>query len=334
MKPTMKRRLFMIISGLIVAAALSSCTSKAPQQASLPVVELRQEWFPNANFAGEVSAAKRFAQTERIQLKIVPGAEDVDPIKVVLSGGADFGVVGGDLLVAAVAKGAPLVAIGVANSKSPTCFLVKAKSGIKGPADFPGKRVGILAGTNTERIYQLMMKRAGIDRKKVKEIQVPFELQTFVLGQYDVRPAFIYDEPVSLEQQGIPYEMIDPAKYGVNFTGTVYFTRRDVLETKRPLAEALIKSLVKGWTYTLANADESLSDVLAAYPSLKRDRESRSLQLALPYFSGENGKPLMASAETWQAMISGLEEIGVIAPKAVRVEQVWEPSLVNHAYTN
>jgi hypothetical protein len=71
---------------------------------------------------------------------------------------------------------------------------------------------------------------------------------------------------------------------------------------------------------------------LAAYPSLKRDRESRSLQLALPYFAGENGKPLTASMETWQAMISGLEEIGVIAPKVVRVEQVWDPSLVNHAY--
>lgn len=332
----MNRRLLILSCCAIVAAgSLSSCSSsRAPQQKSLPIVELRQEWFPNANFAGEVSAAKRFAEVEGIQLKVIPGAEDVDPIKVVLSGGADFGVVGGDLLVAAVAKGAPLVAIGVANSKSPTCFLVKAKSGIKGPKDFIGKRIGVLAGTNTERIYQLMMKRAGIDRKRLKEIQVPFELQTFALGQYDVRPAFVYDEPVSLEQQGISYEMIDPAQYDVKFTGTVYFTRREILEKKRPLAEALVKALTNGWAYTIANSDASLSDLLAAYPSLVRERERRSLQLALPYFAGENGKPLSASTDTWQAMISGLEEIGVIAPKAVRVEQVWEPSLVNNAYSH
>jgi ABC-type nitrate/sulfonate/bicarbonate transport system substrate-binding protein len=328
----MKRRLFTISGVLTVAALLTSCTSGVPKHESMPVVELRQEWFPNANFAGEVSASKRFAQAEKIQLKVVPGAEDVDPIKVVLSKGADFGVVGGDLLVAAVAKGAPLVAIGVVNAKSPTCFLVKAKSGIKGPTDFPGKRVGILAGTNTERIYQLMMKRAGIDRSKVKEIQAPFELQTFVLGQYDVRPAFIYDEPVSLEQQGISYEVIDPAQYGVHFTGTVYFTRRDMLDGKRPLAQALVNSLVKGWAFAIANPNDSLSDVLAAYPSLKKERESRSLQLALPYFSGENGKPLTASNETCQAMISGLEEIGVIPPNSVRVDQVWDPTLVDHAY--
>jgi NitT/TauT family transport system substrate-binding protein len=328
----MNRRLFAIGGLLTVALTLTSCKSSAPKQEGLPVVELRQEWFPNANFAGEVSAATRYAKTESIQLKVVPGAEDVDPIKVVLSGGADFGVVGGDLLVAAVAKGAPLVAIGVANVKSPTCFLVKSDSGIKGPADFVGKRVGILAGTNTERVYQLMMKRAGINRAKVRELQVPFELQTFILGQYDVRPAFIYDEPVSLEQQGISYHVIDPSQFGVHFTGTVYFTRRDVLTSKRPLAQALISSLVRGWQFTIANPDASMTDLLTAYPSLDAKRERRSLQLALPYFAGENGKPLTASTETWQSMINGLEEIGVISPHSVTVDQVWDPSLVNNAY--
>src|SRR5207245_8739308 len=116
------------------------------------------------------------------------------------------------------------------------------------------------------------------------------------------------------------------------FTGTVYFTRRDVLDTKRPLAQALVTSLVKGWTYAIANPDESLSDLMAVYPSLKRERERRSLQLALPYFAGENGKPLTASAKTWQDMITGLEEIGVIAPQSVTVEQLWDPGLVEHAY--
>src|SRR5260370_12980789 len=111
----MTRRLFGISAVVAVAVGLTSCTSGAWKRGSAPLVELRQEWFPNANFAGEVSAAKRFAGTDNIQIKIAPGAEDVDPIKVVLSKGADFGVVGGDLLVAAVAKGAPLVAIGVAD---------------------------------------------------------------------------------------------------------------------------------------------------------------------------------------------------------------------------
>ena len=71
---------------------------------------------------------------------------------------------------------------------------------------------------------------------------------------------------------------------------------------------------------------------MAAYPIAKTQSERRSLQLALPYFSGEHGKPLTASTETWQAMISGLEEIGVISPHSVTVDQVWDPSFVNNAY--
>lgn len=330
----MRIRLVTWLCIVAIAFSASSCYKSAPQQPQqdhLSVVELRQEWFPYSGFAGEVSAAKRFAKDQQIDLKIIPGSEEVDPIKLVLSGSADFAVVGGDLLVAAVAKGAPLVAIGVINYKSPSCFIVRANSGIKGPADFVGKRVGILPGTNTERVYQLMMKRAGIDRTQIKETPVPFGLQTFILEQYDIRPAFIYDETVSLEQQNISYEVIDPSKYGVNFTGTVYFTRRDVIEQKRDLVQRLVTTLVKGWRFALDNPDAAIQDLVSAYPDLKVDRERRSLELARPYFSGEDGKLLYASPQTWAAMIKGLEEIGVIQPNSVRVEQIWDDSFVRKA---
>lgn len=297
-------------------------------------VELRQEWFPYSGFAGETSAASRFAAEQKIELKVVPGSEEVDPIKLVLSGSADFGVVSSDLLVAAVAKGAPLVAVGVINYKSPTCFLVRANSGIKSPQDFIGKRVGILTGTNTERIYQVMMKKAQIDRSKIKEVQVPFELQTFVLGQYDVRPAFIYDETVSFEQQSIPYEVIDPSQYGVDFIGTVYFTRRDVVEKKRDLVQKVVNSLAKGWKFAIENSDASIQDLVKAFPDLKVERERRSLELGKPYFAGEENKPLFVSAQRWASMIKELEEIQVIKPNSVNTSQVWDDSFVRKIYDN
>lgn len=319
---------------LIAAIALLAITAcyKPSQTGGRSQVELRQEWFPYSGFAGEVSAAKRFAKEQQVDLKIVPGSESVDPIKLVLSGSSDFGVVGSDLLVSAVAKGAPLVAIGVANYKSPTCFLVRSGSGIKGPVDFVGKRVGILAGTNTERVYELMMKRAGVDRTKVTEIHAPFDLQTFVLGQYDVRPAFIYDEPVSLEQQSISYEIIDPSNYGIDFIGTVYFTRRDVIEKKPELVQKLLTTLTKGWSFALSNPDASIQDLVTAFPDLKADRERRSLELAKPYFAGEDSKPLYASPQRWAVMIKGLEEIGVIQPNSVSVDQIWNDSFVRRSY--
>jgi NitT/TauT family transport system substrate-binding protein len=134
-------RAIAITSSLLV---FSGCGRQASQSSTeKPTVRLQQEWFPYSGFAGEVSGAKRFAPANGINLVVQPGSEQVDPIKLVLAGTAPIGVVGGDLLVAAVAKGAPLVAIGVVNQHSPTVFLVPKNSEIKQPRDFVGHKVGI-----------------------------------------------------------------------------------------------------------------------------------------------------------------------------------------------
>ena len=129
---------------LVAVALLSACAPRSNE--SPQAVTLYQEWFPYAGFAGEVSAARRFAKGEGIALRVAPGAEDVDPVKLVIGGSADFAVASSDLVVAAISKGAPLVVIGVINRTSPTCFLVRADSGIHKPSDFIGRKVGILPG--------------------------------------------------------------------------------------------------------------------------------------------------------------------------------------------
>src|SRR5947209_8108634 len=104
---------------LVFAVALIGCRSSHPPSSTTVTVKLVQEWFPYSGFSGEVTASKRFAKAEGINLEVMPGSEQVDPIKLVLSGSADIGVVSSDLLISAVAKGAPLTGIGVINYKSP-----------------------------------------------------------------------------------------------------------------------------------------------------------------------------------------------------------------------
>jgi len=306
--------------------------SPPTEGSQLPKVVIRQEWFPFSGYAGEVAAAKTYAHESGIDLKIQPGAADVDPIKLVLVKQADFGVVGADLLITAIAKGAPLVAIGMVNDRSPTCFLVKEDSGINGPEDFIGKKVGILAGTNTERIYAVMMRRTKVDRKRIREVTVPFELQTFLLGRYDVRPAFIYDEPVTLDSKAFKYRIINPENYGVNFVGTVYFTRKQFLKEKPEIVARLVKTLIRGWQYALTNPEDAIRDLVKNYPDLNYDRELRSLQAGNSYFKDANGKPLAGSRDRWENTIKGLEEIGELKPGKVTVDQVWDNSFVRSVY--
>lgn len=319
---------------LVTGVLLAGCSKEPPPMtAGTPrSIDLQQEWFPFSGFAGEVAGAKRFAAKNDIELKILPGSEQIDPIKLVLAGTTQFGVVGGDLLVSAVAKGAPLVAIGVVNERTPTVFIVDKNSNIHGPKDFPGHTIGVLSGTNTERVYELMMKRASIDRKTLKEVQIPFDLQTFLLKQYDVRPAFAYDEPVSLEQQGFAYRVIKPSESGVAFPGTVYFTTRDALKTRRADAVRLMTTLIEGWRFALADPAGAISDLHERFPAIDSKRELRALQLGADYFRGPNGFPLQCDPAVWREMIKGLEELNAIPANSVSVDQVWDPSVLQDAY--
>jgi ABC-type nitrate/sulfonate/bicarbonate transport system substrate-binding protein len=315
--------------GLLVL--VTGCKPKPSAAPASPTITIQQEWFPFAGFAGEVSGAKRFASRHELKVNVLPGSEQIDPIKLVLSKSSPVGVVSGDLLVSAVAKGAPLVAIAVVNERSPTVFIVDDKSSIKSPADFPGHKVGLLAGTNTERIYALMMKRSGVDRSNVKEIQIPFDLQTFLMGAYEVRPAFIYDETVSLQQQGRTFRLIKPEDFGVHFVGTVYFTSRDYLASHRSDIVKLLATLNDGWKFALANPADAISDLKESFPDLQADREIRALEMGRAYFANAHSQPLVSTRENWQKMIAGLEELGVIQKNTITPENVWDPAPLDEA---
>ena len=324
-----------ILMGVSAAgfASLSGCNwlTKKPNVA----INLRQEWFPYSGFAGEALAAANYASEFGVTLNLLAGGETVDPIKMVLSRQDDMGVASGDILMKAIADGAPLVAIGVANDRSPTCFLSKTSSGIVKPQDFPGKRVGVLKGTNTERIYRLMLARNKINPADITEIDAPFELNTFILGQYDVRPAFVYDEPVTLENSNIAVNTILPTDYGVNFVGTVYFTRREVIAQRRDALVRTLASLIAAWRATATASGQHLAiDALKkAFPEIDTARELNSLKIAAPYFGGPMGsnRPLTVTPSHLADTLAGLQELGEVK-KPLQISQVWDESLLNEAY--
>jgi ABC-type nitrate/sulfonate/bicarbonate transport system substrate-binding protein len=266
-----------------------------------------------------------------------PGSETIDPIKSVLARTDDVGVASADLVALAIAQGAPLVAIGVVNDISPTCFLTRFESGITTPAQFVHHKVGVLAGTNTERIYKLMMKRNNVDRKQIDEIDAPQDVKSFMLGSYDVRPAFIYDEPVTLKNAGIKFNIIKPSDYGVNYLGTVYFTRTEVVAAQRKTMIDLLASLVQGWraVSTAAGQADAINLLKQSFPEVDADREKTSLELGAPLFEGPSGsgRPLTATPSHWQDTLSGLVDLGDLKPNALNLSQIWNSSLLDAAYT-
>lgn len=298
---------------LSIASLLAACIggAGAPEKGEYKAT-LVQEWFANANFAGELVAMERTAPARGLALTVQEGSYEIDPIKLVLSGQAQFGVAGADKVLAANDKGAGLVIIGVINQDSPTCFLTLASSGITTPAEFKGRKVGVLTGTATEYVYRKMMVRAGVAPSTYTEVEAPFDLNTFVMGVYDVRPAFIYDEPISLEMQGIAFNLIDPVEYGVQMMGPVYFTTRKTMQNQPGMVEAFVHAVAEGWETVLADPDLGIEALMRYAPKADAVRERKSLARGLDLFHGHDDQVLMADDAHIDGTGGALLELGII----------------------
>jgi len=304
----MTKKLFALL--LLVGLFFQACDNSSPN--GLTKVTLRQEYFANASYLGEVVATNETDSANGLDLTLIEGSDEIDPIKLVISGQDKFGVCGADRIFTANESGADLVVLGVVNYINPTVFLAKEGLGIRTPKDFEGRKVGVLTGNNTEMIYRILVKKANVDPKKIQEVEASFDLATFLTGVYDVRPAYIFDETVSLDKEGIKYSIVKPQDYGVQFIGTVYFTKRETIQKEPELVQKFVNSIAAGWEIALENPEKALSYLGKYNNTIDVNRERLSFSKGMEYFRGENGRVLMVGKDRWVEMGNSLRELGKI----------------------
>lgn len=319
---------------LLLSIAVCSCNlssdKKSPRSES---ITLREAWFPWAGYAGEI-LAEEIAKQKGIDFKVEQGAEDIDPIKMVLSGTNDFGIASAENLILANLKGADLVAVGALNYKSATCYIALKNKGITTLKDFENRKVGVLTATETETIYRLLLAKNNINTNLITEVEAPFDLTTFIsTDAYDIRPAFFYDEAVTLDINKIEYTIIEPEDYGVQMIGAVYFTTKKMISDSPEKVQGFIDVLGGGWEKTIANPKEAIESLLQYDPNIDSNRELASLTKGIEYFSGENGKVLFASDSTWSALKRDLEFLGKI-PENFDIHSCYDNTYVMKYHKN
>lgn len=267
---------------------------------------LRFGWIPSASFAGEIAGMTKFAKENKINIKCESGGPGLNAIKLVQMGEDTFGTIAADEVLAANDKGADLVIIGVINFYSPGGFVSKKGSGIKTPKDFEGKRIGLLPFGSTTLLYESMLEQNQVNKSNIEEIIISPDLKPFITGNYDVQPVFVYDETVSLERQGIEFNLIEPKNFGVNFKGPVYFCKREVYEKNPKLVEKFIKTMAQGWNFSIENKEEAIAMLKDFAPEINTERELMVLEKAVPYYTAYKNQPLNSDYDSWNSMITEL----------------------------
>ncbi len=244
------------VLGPIFALLLSGCSNQGENQPAstsapsqvLEKVSFRLAWVPDMAEAGVfVAKEKGYFAKEGLDVTIEPGGFGLDPIKLVATGGNDYGIAGAGNLLLARAQGVPVVAIGAEFQNTPVGFITHKKSGIHSFADFRGKRVGIQTGADTDVLFRALLVKNGMSQKDVDEVPIQYDMSPFVNGLIDVLPGYVTNQPVVLRSKGFKINVITAKSQGLSYYGNVFFTTEEKISKHPDQVRRFMLAIREGW---------------------------------------------------------------------------------------
>lgn len=317
-----------LLSVMLLAVAATGCARDADR-----TVVLQREWFANAEYAGDEMARVIADSLGRVRLDVREGAETIDPIAQVRSGLADFGVASADRVLRENEAGADLVILGAATRTSPVVFLSPAGEPVSGASSLRGKTVGIQGGTATDILFRALLDELGLSPGEVEIVEPGWGTQPLEAGLVDVLGAFAYDEPVTLQQNGFAFAELKPKEHGVDFVGTVYFTRRDLAETEPEVVQSVVRSLLDGWL-AVSRDQASAMKVLHDRYDITLEKERESLARGMEYFVGPDIRPLYADSTRFRRIAETLIRLGELRGPVAELSSAVDLRFLERAETD
>jgi NitT/TauT family transport system substrate-binding protein len=243
------------------------------------------QWVPQAQFAGYFAALDQgYFHDEGLDVSIVNGGPDINPMQVVASGGAEIGTTWVPKMLASREGGTDLVDIGQIFQRSGTLEISFKDKNINSIADLKGKKVGTWLGGNEPELYADLTKN-GIDPTNPSDVTIVkqgFDMSQILTGEQnpsdpngiDAAEAMIYNEYAQVLEATNPTtgQLYTPSDLNVinfNNDGTgmlqdMIFASAKWLSTgsNADIATKFLKASFEGWIYCRDNADSCVQSVL------------------------------------------------------------------------
>lgn len=325
------RRRFLALAGAATLPALHAAPARGQ---SLTPVSLQLGWFANAQMAGDFTAiGKGYFKEAGLDVKIVPGGPSIDPVGVVASGSVMLGNVASiGVLVAGRSRGLPIKAFATAFQRHPFAFFYLKDKGIKTPADFAGKTVGI-QGT-ARPLLDAVLAKYGVPREKVNVIIIGGTTTPLLTGQADVVSGWVinYAQNQPIAGKADHFLLWD---LGIRMYAYTYFTTDQVFATKKDVLTRYTAAAGKGWQYAREHPDEAVDFVLKATSGLDRDMEVPTWKVSVPYVTSpatlQQGWGYMDPA-VWAALSDTYQALDQI-PRKVTPDEIMTNEIVLAART-
>jgi NitT/TauT family transport system substrate-binding protein len=251
------------------AVTLAGCAIGTAEAADKVTLQLK--WVTQAQFAGYyVAKDKGFYEKAGLDVTINPGGPDIAPPQVIAGGGADVIIDWMPSALASREKGVPLVNIAQPFKRSGMELTCRKETGIKAPADFKGKTLGVWFYGNEYPFLSWMAKlKIPTDgsAQGVKVLKQGFNVDPLLQKQADCISTMTYNEYWQVIDAGIKPADLVVFKYedqGVATLEDGLYVLEDKLKEPKfvDVMARFVAASMQGWDWAREHPKEAAAIVL------------------------------------------------------------------------
>ncbi len=294
------------------ASALAGC-----RRASAPSGKLRVQldWVPEPEFGGlyEARASGAFAR-EGLEVELVGGGPSTPVVQLVASGGEDLGVVAGEELVVARARGVDLVAIYATYQSSPQGIMVHASRGLRRLEELEGGSLALDTGAPFGAFVQ-----AKFPLSKVTIVSTDGGVAKFLSDQRHAQQCFVTSEPVAAKQAGSDPQVFTAKSLGFDSYANVVVARGEALRGGGDRARAMVRALQAGWRGYLSSPARANAQLASLNRAMDAATFAQVAEAQRPLVESDDTRALglgAMRAGRWKALIDQLVAVKIIGADA------------------
>lgn len=236
-------------------------------------ITLKLNWVPGGDHCFYfVAQDKGFYQQVGLDVAIERGRGSGDTVKRVDLGTVDVGLADTGTLVVARSKGAKVKGIAMIYSNSPNGIKTRMDTGIKGPKDLIGKKVGVPAGDAQRVLWPALAKANGVNMENVRLINIKpgAKAQSLAAKKVDA----VFDWVVGETQYwtaGLDRDklvLIPWAKWGVNPYGNAIMASEKTIAERPDMLRKFLDATMKAWQWSIENPDEAMAIFVKSHPEV------------------------------------------------------------------
>jgi putative hydroxymethylpyrimidine transport system substrate-binding protein len=313
---------------LVAVLAFAGCGGDSGSDRPNQDASLLLDFAPNAVHSGIYLATSReYDDAEGVSLEVRAPSASTDALRLLQGGRADMAILDIHDLGLARQGGADIVGV-MALVQRPLASVL-AQPEIERPRALEGGKAGVTGLPSDVAVLRSVVAGDGGDPDRVRTVTIGFEaVKALLAGRVDGATAFWNVEGVALEQRRPGMQEFRVDDYGAPaYPELVLCTSRRTLEERRPVIEATIRALQRGYTQAQTDPESAVTALLEADSGLDRATAQAQLDAVAPAFTagarayGELREDVLRAWAKWDV------EFGILE-RAPDLEQTFDTSLV------